>query len=293
MTRETKRSTLWFACFAVLSLLMCGPQLVHLARYSSEHESCSHILLIPLVSGFLVYMERKRIFSNVQPSIGLGTVLLFVGIAAYYAASRHRIALDENDYLSGTTFSIVTVGIAGFILCYGTRAFRAAAFPLLFLLLMIPIPSLLLERSIYLLQKGSTAAAHGLFTILNVPVYRDGFMLSLPGISIEVAQQCSGIRSSLALFITSLLAGHLFLKSTWGKCLLCLTAFPLAIFKNGARIVTLSMLGVYLDRSFLSGDLHRKGGFVFFGLALGIMFPVLRLLQRFENKQGKGAARSP
>ena len=94
------------------------------------------------------------------------------------------------------------IWIGAFALCYGSRVARAAAFPLLFLLLMVPLPEAVLDKTIYLLQLGSTEIACLLFKVCQVPVFATGFILSLPSVSIEVAKECSGIRSSVALFIT-------------------------------------------------------------------------------------------
>jgi exosortase len=114
-------------------------------------------------------------------------------------------------------------------------------------------------------------------------VLRDGFLLTVPGVTIEVAKECSGIRSSMALLITCLIAAHLFLRTTWKRALFALLALPLALVKNGIRIVTLTLLSVYVDPSFLTGNLHHKGGFVFFLLALAILAPVLLLLEKSER----------
>ena len=110
-----------------------------------------------------------------------------------------------------------------------------------------------------------------------------GFSSPCPGVTIEVAKECSGIRSSMALFITCLLAAHLFLRTAWKQFLFVLLAFPLALIKNGIRIVTLTLLSIYVDPSFLTGNLHHKGGFVFFLLALAILAPVLMLLEKSER----------
>jgi len=120
---------------------------------------------------------------------------------------------------------------------------------MLFLLLMVPIPDFLLSRAIFWLRSGSAEVSYALFQLLGVPVLRSGFIFSLPGVTIEIAQECSGIRSSLALVIMGLLAGHLFLRSPWTKAALALAVLPLAIVKNGIRIVTLSLLSIYVDPS--------------------------------------------
>ena len=175
------------------------------------------------------------------------------------------------------------IWLGAFLLCYGSRATRAAAFPLLFLLLVVPLPEAVLEKTIYLLQQGSTEIAYLLFKLVQVPVFRQGFVLSLPSVSIEVAKECSGIRSSMALFITCLLAVHLFLHTHWKMAFFVLLALPLAIIKNGIRITTLTLLAIYVDPSFLTGNLHHDGGVVFFLLTLAILAPVLLLLQKSER----------
>src|SRR5438093_1110184 len=132
------------------------------------------------------------------------------------------------------------------------------------------------------LQTGSAEVSYALFQLIGVPVFRTGFELALPGVTIEVAKECSGIRSSLALLFTSLLAGHLLLRSAVRKTALALMTVPLLIVKNGVRIVTLSALAIYADPSFLTGKLHRDGGFVFFLLALAMLAAARWLLQRAE-----------
>ena len=112
------------------------------------------------------------------------------------------------------------------------------------------------------------------------------FFLLLPGVTIEVAKECSGIRSSMALFITCVFAAHLFLRTPWKKLILVLLSIPLALLKNGVRIVTLTLLSIYVDPSFLTGRLHKQGGFIFFLLALAMLAPVLKLLEKSEHRPG-------
>jgi exosortase/archaeosortase family protein len=90
----------------------------------------------------------------------------------------------------------------------------------------------------------------------------------------------------MALFITCLIAAHLFLRTPWKQLLFVLLAVPVALIKNGVRIVTLTLLSIYVDPSFLTGSLHHKGGFVFFLLALAILAPVLLLLEKSERAHG-------
>ena len=102
-----------------------------------------------------------------------------------------------------------------------------------------------------------------------------------------MAPQCSGIRSSLALVITSVLAGHMFLKTGWKKWALVLAVIPVTMLKNGIRIVTLSLFAVYVDKRILTDSaLHTDGGILFFVLALLLMAPILFVLRRSEKGPG-------
>jgi exosortase len=282
-----------FAGLVVLSVLAFWKVLHALVVFSLDHESSSHILLIPLLSIYLLYTERGRVFQVVRSSAVGGGAVALTAIALYVFVASHVSLRDPELFLPGATLAIVLLWLGGFLLCYGAEAWRRATFSLLFLLLMVPLPQAVLERSIYLLQQGSTEIAYVLFKAVGVPVLRQGFVLTLPSVQIEVAKECSGIRSSVALFITCLLAAHLFLRTKWRMLLFVLLAFPLAIVKNGIRITTLTLLSVYVDPSFLTGNLHHEGGFLFFFLALAILCPVLLLLQRTERSPAEPSSLTP
>jgi exosortase len=273
----------YFAGFVAASILVSWKTLATLAIFSLHEESSSHILLIPVVSIYLLHTERARIFKSARPG-AIPTLFLAVAAAVllclYFAEAF--LAGQVSD-LPAATLLIVAAWIGMFALFYGVGVARAAGFPLGFLLLMVPLPEHALAQTIYFLQSGSTDIAYFIFRTLGVPVLRNGFFLTVPGVTIEVATECSGIRSSVALFITCLLAAHLFLRTPWKKLVFVLLAFPLALIKNGIRIATLTLLSIYVDPSFLTGSLHHKGGFVFFLLALAILAPVLLLLEKSER----------
>ena len=117
----------------------------------------------------------------------------------------------------------------------------------------------------------------------GMPVMREGMMMHLPGLRIVVAEECSGIRSSLSLLVSSILAGHLFLHSNWRKMCLILLTVPIVIFKNGVRIVSISWLGVYVDHGFLFGKLHKYGGLPFSLVAISLMVLLLFALRKSEE----------
>jgi exosortase len=273
-----------FGVFWIVSLVIFWRTISALLEYSLHHESCSHIVLIPLISAYLLFMERKRIFfassSTGTPGIGL----VVIGAILYWLIIRGSIPEQGNVPLSAAALALVLVWIGGFLWSYGIASARAAVFPLLFLLLMVPLPDPILSWVIYLLQRGSTEVAYLLFQMVGVPVLRQGFVLSLPTVAIEVASECSGIRSTIALFITCLLAAHFSLRTPWKILVFLLLVVPLVVIKNGVRIATLTLLSIYVDPGFLHGNLHHDGGFVFFALALLLLLPVFLVLERSERR---------
>jgi exosortase len=284
MSLVNKRNIL-FLLTTIVAVGMIYAPLRDLLANAERSEYYSHILLIPVVSGFFLFMGRKEIFSNLKYSYSVGIALLIIGVLLYVLGWSRGQSLNQNDYASLIAFSVILFWIGGFILLYGTQAFRSALFPLLFLAFMIPIPSALMEKTISVLLAGSTAASHILFKLTGIPFFKEGSVFQLPGMSIQVAKECSGIRSSLGLLITGILAGHLFLRTGWKKFVLVLFVYPITVLKNGIRIVTLSSLAVYVDERFITQSfLHRSGGFLFYIPALVLLGIVLWWLRRSEPK---------
>jgi len=255
------------------------------ALYSSnKSEYYSHIALIPLVSIYLIYIKRKEIFAQVNYLFVVGIPVLLLGIALFLGGILWGAPLDNNNYASLIAFSIFIFMNGAFILLYGISAYRTALFPLLFLIFIVPIPTALMDNIIYFLQVGSTEFTNLLFLASGTPYIRDGFVFHLPNVSVQVAQQCSGIRSSMAIFIVAILAGYMFLKSYWKIIFLVICAVLIAMLKNGIRIVTLSLLGNYVDPRILASSLHKEGGTPFFILGLVLLAPILFFLRRSEKK---------
>ncbi len=275
----------WFLLLVVTTVAWFWRPLTTVVAMSLQYgryEHYSHIVLIPFISLYLLYDNRRAIFAEVEWTPSLGVFLITAGIATSWTISA--LARDEQVSLSLAMLSMVTVCVGSFLLCYGIHAFRKASFGLLLLLFMVPLPPFLLDAIIGFLQQASAETTWLLFGLLGVPVFREGFVFELPGLTIEISEACSGIRSSLALLISSLIAGHLFLRSTWTKLILVLAVVPLTIVKNAVRIVVLSLLGSYVDPSFVTDSVfHRNGGIPFFFVSLAVLGAIVWLLGRSEE----------
>jgi exosortase len=241
----------------------------------------THLLLIIPISAALIYTEWPSLKADSKPSYGIGLALF---VTAILVALGGKFTGQADTQLTWGMLALVTWWLGAFIVCFGVRTFRALVFPLCFLFWLVPIPELTLNRIVALWQHGSALSASLLFSTVGVPVTQDGVMLSIPGLTLEVAQECSSLRSSLMLIVTSMVLAHLFLRSFWRKATLVLVAIPLSIAKNGVRIFTIAMLGTRVDPGFLHGNLHHHGGIVFFLLALFVWLLLLWLLSRTENQ---------
>ena len=258
--------------------------LVSLFSLTQEHEHYSHIVIIPWLSLYVLYLDRTAIFASREWSPWLGSILIGLGALGYWFADATIFAPDQ---LSMTILALVVMCWGIFVSCFGVTLCRKVSFGLLFLLFMVPLPSFLLDAIIGFLQRSSAEATEVLFSLLGVPVFREGFVFSLSSFTIHVAEECSGIRSALSLFITSLVAGHFFLRSTWTKMGLMAVVVPLAIIKNAFRIVGLSLLANYVDPTFITDSaLHRNGGIPLFLASVAVLLFLTWLFRRFEKKRG-------
>jgi len=278
------RLALSLLCAVVAILLAYQPLRILMSAGRSDYYS--HLLLIHFVTGYFLFVERKTILKDLSYSWTAGVPLAALGALAYLLALWQKGWLGANDFASLTTASSIVVFWGGFVLLYGLNAFRAGRFPLLFLLFAIPVPAFLLDRFIHVLQVGSTEVTQWLFDVTGTMYFRDGFVYQLAGITIEVAKECSGIRSTLALIISCVVAGHLFLKSGWRQLVLLIAILPITILKNAIRIATLSLLAIHVDTRFITkGWLHHSGGIVFYIPALGLLGVVLWRLSRGEKER--------
>lgn len=280
--------TTYFVILIVAAAAISWSALVAVYEIASRGDQQSHILLILPVSAVLLYSDRHKVFRRGQYCLPAAVIFVSAGAASIWMAS-HVAILGPSGALSLRMAFFVGCCIAAFALCYGTLAFRVAAFPLLFLFFLAPVPDFVMDRTIWLLQKSSTDATVLLLKAVNIPVLRDGFVLSLPAFDIEVARECSGIRSSLTLLVVAVVLGHLFIRSNWRRALLLLLVFPIAVARNGLRIFALSALATLVDPSYLTGNFHRYGGIPLFALSLGVLMLIIWWLRKTESGAPKNA----
>jgi len=261
--------------------------LYDLMRFALQSDLYSHILLVPFISFYLIWVKRRNLAFGSRPCRRLAILPLAVGagiLAVYYLLRHSGWRPHWEDYLAVMTLALLAFLWSGIFSLLGPATVRVIGFPLSFLIFIVPFPDFLLQRLQTFLQVGSAAVAHLLFQVSGTPVLQQGMVFQLPGFSLEVATQCSGIHSSLVLFLTSLVAAHLLLRSSWTKALLVLFVIPLAMIRNGVRIFTIGQLCVQVGPDMIHSYVHTHGGPIFFALSLAPFFLLLVLLIRLESK---------
>ena len=271
---------------ATAILVFCfGKPLFDLLQLAAKDDLYSYIPLIPLISIYLVWLQKKNLPHFSEPARKLAA-LFFAGglmtIAGYWFVIRSASHANE-DYLALTIFAFLLFFTGVCCLFLGKDMLRAIAFPIGLLVFMIPFPEFVRHGIEAFLQHGSAAVADGLFKLSGMPVYQDGLMFRLPGFNLEVAPECSGIRSSLVLFIMSLLTGYLFLRKPWNRTMLALAVIPLALLRNGFRVFVIGQLCVRVGPEMINSYVHRHGGPLFFILALIPLFLLLIFLRKSEQ----------
>ncbi len=281
-----------FAVCAILLGIAFGKPLWDWGCFVAGSDLFSHGWFVPFISLYLIWLKRKELPAASAPAPGWAALWGGIGalaLAAYWGLAWRLGPLDPNDYLALTTFSLWCCLVGAGCLCLGTQPLRAVAFPVAFLLFMVPLPTAWANGIEVFFQHTSAYAASGLIQLSGTPLVREGLVLRLPGIVLQVGQECSGIHSSLVLFMTSLLAGHLFLRSPWRRAVLVFAVIPLGILRNGFRIFTIAMLCVHVRPEMIGSVLHRRGGPLFFVLALVPFFLLVWYLRRREA----GGSRRP
>jgi exosortase C (VPDSG-CTERM-specific) len=271
--------------------LALGRPLADLTQYVAGSDLHSHALLVPLVVGYLLWVRRRQLPTNYDTSVGWAAVAAAFGVAALATAFITRTHVSENDYLALVAFAFVTFVVGFGFLYLGSRWMAAAAFPMAFLVFVVPLPDAAVRWLEHASVVWSSEAAALFFNLTATSLVRHGTVFELPGTVLEVAQECSGIRSSWVLFVTSLLAAEVFLHHRWRRFALVAFVIPLGILRNGFRILVIGLLCIHIGPHMIDSPIHHRGGPIFFALSLIPLFALAWWLRRGEAR-GPSSAES-
>jgi exosortase len=257
--------------------------LFHLASQWAEDPNFSHGFFVPLFAAFVLWRDRTRLANLPRRPTSCGILIVALSLAVLIVG-----ILGAELFLARVSLLLL---IAGLVLAFlGTSHFRAVLFPLSFLLLMIPIPALIFNQVTFPLQLLASKFAAGVLPWLGVPVLREGNIINLPAMSLEVAEACSGIRSLLSLITLAVIYGYLRTGVTWLRVALGLAAVPIAIFSNSLRIVVTGLIVQYWNPHKAEGFFHLFSGWLVFLVSIAILCLVEKTLSRSDlmRKRNRG-----
>jgi exosortase len=257
----------WLACAA---LLYAGV-LVKLVNQWGTDPTYSHGFLVAPIALFLVWQERDRLRQAPLEPSALGLVLIAVSLGLYALGSL-------GAELFVTRASLIGVMAGTVVYVFGWAHFRLVAFPLAFLMFMIPLPAVVFDRATVSLQLVASRMGEDLLRAADVPVLRDGNILTLPTITLEVNDACSGIRSLMALLSIAALVGYFSAAAPWQRALLACAALPIAIGLNGIRIAATGLAASRFGPAAASGAIHAASGWAVFVLALAVIWALQKTL---------------
>ena len=280
-----------FAVAAALLTLGFAVPLWCLFRNAVSDDLYSYIPLMPAVSGYLAWLQKSGLTQSSPPAKWTAALFWVVGAAGatgYILLARTASPATIWNSLALGTFAWLTclVGLGWWFL--GRAAMRALAFPFCVLFCMVPFPVPVRDGMEAALQHGSALVAEWMYLLSGTPVLRDDVSFRLPGFSLRVAPECSGIHSTWILLITSLVAGHLILRRPWRRAVLCLVVIPLALLRNGFRVFVIGELCVHVGPQMIDSPIHHHGGPLFFVLSLVPFFLLLYYLRKREGTDVAG-----
>lgn len=232
----------------------------------------SHGFLVPVFSAYLVWTKRKALAETAASPSWTGVAVVATGLLVLLTG-----VYGAEMFLSRVSLVVLLAGLA---LCFGGRQFlNELRFPLLVLLLAIPIPAILFSQITFPLQLLASKLASDLLPLFGVPILREGNVIQLPSMSLEVAEACSGIRSLMSLFTLSVFFGYFMEKSVIRRTVLALASIPIAIAANAVRIFGTGMCVQYWNPDKAQGFFHEFSGWVMFIVSFGCLFIVHRAMQ--------------
>ena len=209
----------WLALAALLSGLY-GPILARLAAQWWNDPNFSHGPFVPLFSLYVLWQDRERFRALRREPSWWGALIVVFGLGLLIGG-----VVGAELFLSRVSLLIVLAGLV--VLFLGWNHMREAIFPWAFLLLMIPIPKIVFNQITLPLQKFASVTAAHVLPILGVPVFREGNIINLPAMPLEVAEACSGIRSLMSLTTLAIIYGYFMEPKKWVRLLLALASVPI------------------------------------------------------------------
>jgi exosortase len=282
-SRPTARLISWYtAALLLLAAWLYGPIIFRLVRQWWSDPNFSHGFFVPVFSAFVLWQNRTRLREMQRKPSTWGLPIILVSLAMLVVG-----IFGAELFLSRMSLIFLISGLVIFFL--GWAIFRAVLFPLFFLVLMVPIPAIVFSQITLPLQILASKLAAWTLPVFGVPVLREGNIINLPALPLEVAQACSGIRSLMSLMTLAIMYGYLMERRTWVRIALALASVPIAVAANGLRIVGTGLIVQYWDPDKAEGFFHLFSGWLVFVVSLLMLFALHQAFTLFRRNSERAA----
>lgn len=243
------------------------------ADWANDDNYSHGFLIVPLALYFV--WERRRQLQALSPSPSVLGLLVVIASLAVLVVGM----LGAEFFLTRISLIGVIAGTVVFLL--GWPHARVLGFPIAFLLLMIPIPSIVFNQIAFPLQLFASRFGVAVMQLAHVPVLREGNVIVLANTTLEVAEACSGIRSLISLLTLGIVYGYFTDSRPWVRVVIAASTVPIAIVANGIRVAGTGILAHTRGAEAALGFFHTFSGWLVFLAAFSLLFVVVWLLRRF------------
>ena len=278
----SSRSWIPYAIVALLLAILYRRVAIKLFYDWSTIQDYSHGPFVPLFSIFLIWEKRKELVKVPVKQTWSGIPLILFSIAVLILG-----VYGVELFTARISFVMLLCGIIWTL--SGWAMLRALAFPIMILVLAIPIPAIVFNQITFPLQLLASSIASDILPLLHVPTLHEGNIIQLPIMKLEVAEACSGIRSLISLFTLAVFYGHFMERTTARRVILALASIPIAVTANVARIVGTGLCVQYWDPDKALGFFHEFSGWVMFVVSLCCLYLVHRAMRLIPSAEGKAS----
>lgn len=275
----------WAAAGALLVWLY-APQTASMAAAWLDDPNYSHGFLVPLVSAWLLWRQRRQLRRAADGPAWWGLAVLAAGLALLVVGEY-----GHEFYLRRISLVPVLWGLA--LTAWGWALARRAAFATAYLALMVPLPYIVYDAVAFPLRLVAAAIAAWGIRLFGIPVYLEGNIIHLPHNVLNVVDACSGIRSLISLLAVGVVLAYIMLPNRWSKVLVALLVGPVAVLTNAARVTVTGVLAEWVGPEMLEGATHDLVGWAVFMAGFAILWGVTALLARWLAPRGQGGPPAP
>ena len=257
--------------------------LSYLFQQWMENEDYGHGIFVPFIALALIWWRREHIVAAGLAPTWWGILPVTLGLGLFVVGE-----LATLYFLQHLSFWLVLTGLIFSIA--GFPAMRRMVFPLGYLLVMIPPPHMLQQSLSSSLQLVSSALGVGFLQLIGITAFREGNVIDLGPIQLQVVEACSGLRYLFPLMALTLLCAYLFQDRMWKRMVLVASAIPLAVLLNGLRIGLIGVLVEHFGKGAAEGFMHAFEGWFLFVLSIALLGLELWLLGKIDSSKSSIAS---